>query len=216
MPAGRGGRWPRVPTGAVYLLGLVPLVLLVAGALADGLGADPAKRIEHAFGTAAVQFLIATLAVTPLRRLAGINLMRWRRGLGLVAFAYGVAHLGVWVVLDIQLRWDEIARDLSRRPYVIFGMAALVALLPLALTSTDGAIRRLGALRWRRLHLLVHPAAILVALHVVAQAKVWAAEPVAYAAALVLLVAFRLVPQGRGRRLEARAAPRRPDPGGRL
>jgi sulfoxide reductase heme-binding subunit YedZ len=201
------GRWPRVPTGAVYLVGLVPAVLLTAEALVDGLGADPAKRIEHAFGTAAVQFLIASLAVTPLRRFAGINLLRWRRGLGLVAFAYALAHLAVWVVLDIQLRWDEIARDLMRRPYVIFGMAALLALLPLAFTSTDGAIRRMGALRWRRLHRLVYPAAILVALHVVAQAKVWAAEPVAYAAALVLLVGFRLVPQGRGGRRHGAPSP---------
>ena len=183
-----------VPVGAVYLAGLVPVAALAVEALLAGLGADPVKRIEHALGLAALQFLLAGLAITPLLRFAGVNLMRFRRAFGLVAFGLAAAHLAVWVVLDLQFRWSEIAADLTRRPYIIAGMAAFALLVPLALTSSDSALRRLGTLRWRRLHRLVYPAVLLGALHHLLTFKVPTPEAYAYLGIASALVALRLLP----------------------
>lgn len=182
----------RVPVGVVWGLGLLPLAWLIWLTLTNGLGPDPVKELEHQLGLRALQFLVAVLCVTPLRW-AGLNLLRYRRALGLLAFGYAVLHLVVWAGLDMGLRLDEIARDLVKRWYIVIGMLGFLAMVPLAATSTNAAIRRLGAARWRRLHKLVYVAAAAGALHWVMLVKAWPVEPLVYAGAVAVLLAARAV-----------------------
>ncbi len=184
----------RVPPWAVYIAGGVPLFFLVAQAVTGGLGADPVKALERTLGLHALQFLIATLCVTPLRRYAGISLLRFRRALGLLTFWYAALHLTVWVTLDLAFRWGEIGADLVKRPYIIVGMVAFVILLALAVTSNGWSIRRFGVL-WQRLHRFVYLAAGLGAVHFIMQSKVWTTELVVYSGVIALLLALRLVPR---------------------
>jgi sulfoxide reductase heme-binding subunit YedZ len=193
----------RVPTWVVYTLGAVPLGVLVWGAFANTLGADPVKAIEHQLGILGLQFLIASLAVTPLRRV-GLNLIRFRRALGLLAFFYVALHLTAWVWLDMGLRWSEMAADLWKRPYIIAGMVGFAALLPLALTSTNAAIRRIGPVAWGRLHRLAYLAILAGVLHFALLSKVWTTEVLVYAGLSLGLLAIRLLPKpGRRRQVAA-------------
>jgi sulfoxide reductase heme-binding subunit YedZ len=179
----------RMPVGPLYVLGFAPAAAYFWLAVQNRLGADPVKALEHESGLIALQLLIAALAVTPLRDLTGVNLLRFRRWLGLMAFYYAALHLTVWLALDRQLDWPRILEDLTKRPYVILGMAAFVMLTPLALTSTDAALRRLGAARWRSLHRLAYPATALAAIHFVWLVKAWPPEPLIYAAVVAALLA---------------------------
>jgi sulfoxide reductase heme-binding subunit YedZ len=183
----------RVPTWAVYLLGLAPLALLVWGAVTGGLGVEPVKAIEHRLGELGLQFLLASLAITPLRRV-GLNLIRFRRALGLLAFSYVCLHLVAWVWLDMGLRWAEMAADLVKRPYVILGMVGFVAMIPLAATSWNGAIKAMGPIAWRRLHRLAYLAILAGVLHLVLLSKVWTVEILVYAGLALTLLALRLLP----------------------
>lgn len=187
----------RLPVWTVYAAGLLPAVWLLGLALGNGLGPDPVKALEHRLGELGLQFMVAVLAVTPLRRLVGLNLLRFRRALGLLAFFHVTAHLMVWLVLDIQLNWSGILTDILKRPYITIGMAGFVLLLPLALTSTDGAIRRMGAAAWRRLHWLTYPAALAGAVHYLLLVKAWPLEPVLYLGAILGLLALRVLPRRR-------------------
>jgi len=181
----------RVPTWPVYAIGaLVPLWYLWLG-LTGGLGVEPIKELEHRLGLLALQSLIATLAVTPLRRFTGISLIRFRRALGLLTFYYVTCHLLVWLVLDVQLL-GQIWKDIVKRPYITIGMAAFVLLVPLAATSGNWAIRRLGPARWRRLHQLSYVAAILGGVHFVMLTKGFQIEPLAYLGAILGLLALRI------------------------
>ena len=180
-----------VPTGVVWAGGTVPAFWLVWQLLQGQLGPDPVKPLEHALGLHALQFLIAALCITPLLRLTGVNLIRFRRALGVLGFVYVVLHLGVWLVLDIQLRWSEIGRDILKRPYITIGMLGFVLLLPLALTSTDSAVRNMGAAAWRRLHLLALPATLAGAVHYMMVVKAWPPQPMVYLAFVVVLIAWR-------------------------
>lgn len=189
----------RVPVWPCYLLAFAPAAVYFTLALQNRLGADPVARLEHESGLIALQFLVAALSVTPLRELARINLMRFRRMLGLMAFAYACLHFAVWILLDRQLDWPRILEDLTKRPYIILGAASFLMLVPLALTSTDAAIRRLGAPAWRALHRLAYPATALAALHFVWLVKAWPPEPLAYAGAVALLLLYRWL-RGRLRR----------------
>jgi sulfoxide reductase heme-binding subunit YedZ len=188
-----------VPTWVVYTLGTVPLAFLVWGAVSNDLGADPVKAVEHQLGLLGLQFLLASLAITPLRRL-GLNLIRFRRALGLIAFAYVTLHLVAWVWLDMGLRWSEMAADLWKRPYIIAGMVGFAALLPLALTSTNAAIRKMGPVAWGRLHKLAYVAILAGTVHFVLLSKVWTTEVLVYAGLAVGLLAIRLLPKSGRRR----------------
>jgi sulfoxide reductase heme-binding subunit YedZ len=185
----------RVPTWVVYGLGLVPLVFMVWGAVFGGLGPDPVKAIERGLGERGLQFLLASLAITPLRRV-GLNLLRFRRALGLLSFIYVTLHLVAWVWLDMGLRWGEMLADLTKRPFVIVGMLGFVVMIPLALTSWNGAIRRLGAAAWNRLHKLAYVAILAGAVHLALLSKVWTGEVLVYLGLAVGLLAFRLIPRG--------------------
>jgi sulfoxide reductase heme-binding subunit YedZ len=180
----------RVPLWLVWGAGLAPVPWLLWQAATGGLGVEPVEALEHRLGELGLQFLIASLAVTPLRRHLGVNLLRFRRALGLLAFTYVALHLAVWLALDVQTL-ARAGEDILKRPYITVGMAAFVLLLPLAATSTDRAVRRLGV-RWRQLHRLAYPAAVLGGLHYVLLAKGLQLAPLAYLAAILALLVLRL------------------------
>ncbi|MDP2738316.1 MAG: protein-methionine-sulfoxide reductase heme-binding subunit MsrQ [Pseudorhodobacter sp.] len=183
----------RLPAWPLYPLGTVPFAFLIWQVAAGNLGPDPLKAIEHRLGDLGLQFLLAGLCVTPLRDLTGIVLIRYRRALGLLCFAYASLHLATWMFLDLQLRWSEIGADLTKRPYIILGMVGFAALVPLAITSNNLSVRKLGPLRWKRLQRLAYLAAFAIALHYLILAKAWTAKPMLYFAAAMLLLALRVV-----------------------
>ena len=156
----------------------------------------------------ALRFLIACLAITPLRRLTGISLLRYRRAIGLLAFIYACLHLTTYMVLDQGLDLAAIWADIVKRPYITVGMAAFLILVPLAVTSNNAMVRRLGGPAWQRLHRWVYLAAALAAVHFVMVVKAWPPEPLVYAAIVAVLLAFRLQSR-RARRAPQGAQPAR-------
>ncbi len=177
---------------AAHALAALPLTWLAWLIASDGLGADPVAAITHFSGLWALRFLLASLAITPLRHLTGLPvLIRFRRMLGLWAFAWASLHLSAYVVLDLGGYWAQILEDLVERPYITVGFLAWLGLLPLALTSTRGMMRRLGR-HWGRLHKLVYPIAVLAVLHFWWLVKADLREPSLYAAVLALLLVARL------------------------
>jgi methionine sulfoxide reductase heme-binding subunit len=181
----------RVPAWPLYVMGAVPALGYFWLALQNRLGADPVRVLEHEYGLLALQLLIAALCVTPLRQLIGLNLLKFRRAIGLMAFFYALIHFLVWLALDRQFDWLRIAADLVKRPYIVLGFAAFLMLVPLALTSNNAAIRRLGAATWRKLHRLAYPATALAAVHFIWLVKSWPPEPLAYGAAVACLLLYR-------------------------
>lgn len=178
----------------VIALALLPAVWLAVGAWRDALGANPIEAITHTTGLWALRFLLVSLAITPLRRVSGWNwLITYRRTFGLLAFTYAVLHVFTYVVLDHYFDSAAIVADIRKRPYVTAGAAAFTCLLPLALTSTRGWIRRLGK-RWVTLHRLAYVAAALVVLHYWWLVKADVRAPLVYGAVLAILLLARLVP----------------------
>lgn len=178
------------------LLALLPLASLVWGAVANTLGANPAEALIRGTGDWTLRFLCLTLAITPLRHTTGWHaLARFRRGLGLFTFFYGVLHFLCYAWLDMGLDLGAIVRDIPKRPFVLVGTAALLLMLPLAATSFNRAIQALGAQRWQALHRLVYGTAFLGLLHFfwMRSAKNNFAEVVVYAAVLGLLLGWRVV-----------------------
>lgn len=182
----------RVPRWPLYPVGMVPVVLLLYGLASGGLGPDPVKVVERELGETGLQFLIATLAITPLRRLFCISLIKYRRALGLLAFFYIALHLATWIVLDFNLLWAEMLRDIARRPYITVGVLGFATLLPLALTANDWSIRRLGAAGWQRLHKLVYLAALAGALHHLLLVKTLTPMAILHSGAILMLLALRV------------------------
>lgn len=193
---------------AVFTAALLPLASLVAGIAgvrAFDLGANPVETIQDTTGEWALRFLLITLAVTPLRLALGQAWpLQLRRMLGLFAFTYAALHFTNYLLLDRALDWNEITGDLTKRPYIIVGASALLLLVPLAVTSTAGWRRRLGA-RWVTLHRLVYVIAALACWHFWWQVKKDVTEPLVYCAILALLLGARAVPALR-RRFAAGAA----------
>jgi len=180
----------RLPVWAVYLLGALPAPWLFYLGLTGGLGVEPVKALEHEYGELALQLLILTLAISPLRRLLGLNLMKFRRAVGLLCFFYVLCHLFVWLVLDVQIL-NQILTDIAKRPYITIGMGAFVMMLPLALTSNNLSVRKLGR-AWSRLHRLTYAAAVLGAVHFVMVSKGFQIEPLIYLGLVLFLLALRL------------------------
>jgi len=182
----------QLPTIIVYLVGVVPAVWWFWLGAINRLGADPMRELEHGLGLWALRFLIFTLAITPLRQLVGVNFLRYQRALGLLAFYYALMHLTTYLVLDQGLNFDAIWADILKRLYITIGMTCFVVLLPLAVTSNNLAIRRLGGKVWQRLHRFVYLAAILAVLHFLMSVKSWPIEPVTYALIAAILLGYRL------------------------
>ncbi len=179
-------RWP------LYALGAVPGAWIFWLALNDRLGADPVKGLEHALGLWALRFIVAGLAVTPVRRLGGPSFVRFRRALGLLAFFYACAHLSSYLIFDQGLDASAIAKDIVKRPYITIGMFAFSILIPLAITSNSAMIKRLGAAAWQKLHRGVYVVAIAACIHFIMSVKSWPAEPLIYAALVALLLLIRV------------------------
>ncbi|MFN3611926.1 sulfite oxidase heme-binding subunit YedZ [Tepidimonas sp.] len=206
-------RWLRAAKPWALLLLAAPAVWLWGLALADRLGANPAEALIRGLGLWALRLLWLTLLVTPLRQLTGWQaLAGWRRGLGLWAFGYALLHLLAYAWLDQGGDLGAVARDVAQRPFILVGMLALLLLVPLAATSFDGAIRRLGARRWRALHRLVYAVALLALLHwfwMRSGKRLWG-EVAVYAAWLALLLGWRLRAAVSRARARAPAATGRP------
>lgn len=210
LNADRATRWIAKPL--VFLLCLLPAGWLLAG-LAElagfahwplaSLGANPAEKIQDTLGIWGLRLLLTTLAVTPLRELIGQpRLQAFRRMLGLFAFFYISLHFLFYLFVDQSLDWRVLIEDIAKRPFITVGFAALLLLIPLALTSTNRAMRRMGR-RWQRLHRLVYPAAILGCTHFYWQVKADIREPLVYLLVLAALLGWRVYRHrrraGRGR-----------------
>lgn len=189
---------PRASAGwvklAIFVLCLVPLARLVAGAFMRTLGANPIEAITHSTGTWTLSFLLITLSVTPLRKLAKWNwLLRLRRMLGLYAFFYAVLHFLTYIWLDQFFDFAAIVKDVIKRPFITVGFSSFLLLFPLAATSTAAMVKRLGAKNWLALHRLVYAVAVGGVVHYWWLVKKDITQPAIYAAVLVVLLGLRLL-----------------------
>ena len=179
----------------LFIAALIPLAYLVVGAFffPGWLGANPAEYITRSIGDWTLRLLLATLAITPLRKMTGWNwLLRLRRMLGLYTFFYALLHLSAYVSFDHVFDVAEILKDIVKRPFITVGFTCLVLMIPLAVTSTNAMVRRLGAKRWQLLHRLVYLIAPLAVLHFWWMVKRDLTEPIVYALLLALLLGYRL------------------------
>ena len=183
----------KVPSWAIYVLGSIPGAWLFWEAIVLGRYVDPVEALELQLGMLSLQFLIASLAITPILRFARVNLTKFRKAFGLLAFGYLCLHFLTWLTLDLQFRWATIGAEIVKRPYLTVGFVAFLLLIPLAATSWQGAIKRMGARSWGRLHRLVYVAVLLGAAHFVMQEKVWTIESLLYLTVATGLVAMRLL-----------------------
>jgi len=181
----------RLPAWPVYIMGAAWAGWLFWLAASGQLGAEPINRLEREYGQVAIKLIVLGLAVTPLRNLTKVSLLKFRRAIGVTAFGFVLAHFLVWVLLDVQ-SFARVWEEIVRRPYVTVGFAAFLLLIPLAVTSNNLSLRRLGAANWRRLHWLVYPAAILGGVHYLWIAKVLELEPLLWMAAILGLLALRI------------------------
>lgn len=186
--AGEAKKWA---SPAIYVAGAGLAAWIFYEAATGQLGADPVRGLEQSLGLWALRFLILGLAISPLRRLGGPSLIAYRRAIGLLAFFFAALHIVVYAVFDLGGDVTALGREIAKRPYITIGMLAFAILVPLAVTSNDAAIRRLGGERWRRLHSLVFGATALVAVHFIMSVKAWPLEPLIYAAIVAALIAFR-------------------------
>lgn len=191
-----------IPKWLVYLVGALPGLYIIVGiALAvtgtydlfgTSLGVDPAKGVEHWTGELALQFFIGTMLISLLRNYFKLKLIKFRRPLGLLTFFYVILHLSIWIGLDLQFRWGEIWADIWKRPYITIGMVAFAMLIPMACTSNNKAIKKLGPMVWQKLHKLAYPAILLGGIHYVMVQKVWETEPLIYLGVIVAILLLRL------------------------
>lgn len=185
-------RWLRSLT---FVGASVPLMLLIAGVLGiagQTLGPNPIREMLHMTGKTSLNLLMITLMVSPLRETTGwIALLGIRRMLGLFSFAYALMHFLIYAVLELDLDFSDLTREIARRPFIIVGSLALLALIPLAITSTNRMMRKLGR-RWQTLHQLIYPVTILAVWHYYWQVKADIREPLIYAAVLGALLGYRI------------------------
>lgn len=199
-------KWLKPP---VFILALLPLAALVAQAfssqfslapvlarlgLDQDLGANPVEFVQHATGTSTLVFLCLTLAITPLRKLTNQPwLIKFRRMLGLFAFFYGCLHFLTYLWPDQQFNFAGMLKDVAKRPFITMGFTAFVLMIPLALTSTAGSIRRLGGKRWQKLHRLIYVSAIAGVIHYLWLVKSDIRKPLAFGAVVAVLLGYRII-----------------------
>ena len=191
IPGSVNGVLKKVPAWPLYIVGAVYAGWQFYLAATGKIGVDPINLLEREYGAMALKLIIAGLLVTPLRKYTGINLLKFRRAIGVTAFFLVLAHFTVWAVLDVGT-FARVWADIIKRPYVTIGMGALVLVLPLVLTSNNWALRKVGGMNWRKLHKLTYPAAILAGVHYVWLVKGWQTEPLVYLAIILGLLATRI------------------------
>jgi sulfoxide reductase heme-binding subunit YedZ len=203
-------KWTKV---FLFLLCLIPLALLVGRAAQGNLTANPIEYVTHRTGDWTLRFLVLTLAITPLRKILHLpQLVRFRRMLGLFAFFYGCLHFGTWIGLDKFFAWRDMWADVVKRPYITVGFTGFVLMIPLAITSTAGWIRRLGGKGWQRLHRLIYVSAVAGVIHYRWLVKSDARKPLFYASLVALLLLWRVGAWYLGKRNSAPGAGDRPRP----
>ena len=174
----------------IYLSLLVPLLFLAYDLLSGQLGVDPMRAIEKSLGVTAIYILILTLCITPFSLLTGINFIRFRRAFGLMSFFYIVLHFSTWLLLDMQLRWVEIVESLTRKPFIVFGMMGFLLLIPLAATSNNYSMKRLGKY-WPKLHKLIYAAIILGGIHYLMMEKTLQNDAIITFIIIIALISLR-------------------------
>lgn len=183
-------KWTKV---AVFVISLVPFVLLVVGFLKNNLGANPVEALQHSTGNWTLRFLVFTLCITPFRKVLQLpELIRFRRMLGLFAFFYACLHFLTYLGPDQSFDFSAMLKDVAKRPFITVGFTAFVLLIPLALTSTSGMIRRLGGKNWQRLHRLIYVCAILGVIHYYWLVKSDVRNPVFYGFLVGILLLYRV------------------------
>ena len=188
---GINARLRRVPAWPIYIFGPIPGLVTFWLAVTNQLGPDPLPVLEHELGERGLQFLIVTLLVTPIRRFTGVSLLKFRRAIGVISFVYIFAHMLTWLILDRQLVWSEVWADIVKRPYILIGTVGFLAMIPLAATSNNLSVRRLGAKLWSRIHKLAYLAAAAGVVHYVLLVKGWPPEPLVYAFVVAILLMAR-------------------------
>ena len=180
----------RLRSWHIYLSLLVPLLFLAYDLLSGQLGVDPMRSIEKSLGVTAIYILILTLCITPFSVLTGINFIRFRRAFGLMSFFYIILHFSTWLLLDMQLRWVEIAESLTRKPFIVFGMMGFLLLIPLAATSNNHSMKRLGKY-WQKLHKLIYVAIILGGIHYLMMEKTLQNDAIITFIIIIALISLR-------------------------
>ncbi|MCK0121075.1 protein-methionine-sulfoxide reductase heme-binding subunit MsrQ [Loktanella sp. F6476L] len=181
----------RIPAWTIYIVGAAWAAWLFYLGLTGGLGPEPINALEREYGEVGLKLLIAGLAVTPLRKFAGLNLLKFRRALGVTTFFYIVAHFSVWAFLDVQ-SFARVWEEIVKRPYVTVGMLSFVMMIPLAVTSNNMSLRKMGGAAWRKLHKLTYPIAVLGAVHYLWLVKGFQIEPIIYLMVILGLLATRI------------------------
>ena len=180
----------RLRSWHIYVSLLVPLLFLTYDLLSGRLGVDPMRAIEKSLGVTAIYILILTLCITPFSVLTGINFIRFRRAFGLMSFFYIILHFSTWLLLDMQLRWVEIAESLTRKPFIVFGMMGFLLLIPLAATSNNYSMKRLGKY-WPKLHKLIYVAIILGGIHYLMMEKTLQNDAIITFIIIIALISLR-------------------------
>ena len=180
----------RLRSWHIYLSLLVPLLFLAYDLLSGQLGVDPMRAIEKSLGVTAIYILILTLCITPFSILTGINFIRFRRAFGLMSFFYIILHFSTWLLLDMQLRWIEIVESLTRKPFIVFGMMGFLLLIPLAATSNNYSMKRLGKY-WPKLHKLIYAAIILGGIHYLMMEKTLQNDAIITFIIIIVLISLR-------------------------
>ena len=177
----------------LFVICLLPVANLAYGVLTSSISGDPVETMTEVTGQWGLRFLLLTLSITPLRKILKLaDLVKFRRMLGLFAFFYAFCHLNVYIVFDQFFDWPEIWRDTVEKKFVFAGMLAIILMIPLAITSTNGWIKRLGGKRWQRLHRLVYIIAIAAVVHFIWLVKADLTQPLIYTLILIFLLGFRL------------------------
>ena len=176
----------------IYIILLTPIPVYFYLGLMNRLGPDPVKFLEHKYGELALIFLILTLSITPLLKILKVNLLKYRRCFGLVTFYYVISHILIYLIFDIGLSLDLLVSDLKKRYYIIAGFFSFILLVPLAVTSSDKAVKRLSPKIWKRLHKLVFIALLLSIIHFILLSKTWTIELLTYTLATMIILLIRI------------------------
>lgn len=182
----------KIPAWPLYFLLPIPGIYTFVLALLNQLGPDPLYELIRTFGERGLQLIILTLLISPIRRWTGVSLLKFRRAIGLVSFYYICSHMLVWIAIDQGWNINTIIEEIIKRPFITVGMFGFLTMVPLAITSNNYSIRKLGALVWNKIHRLVYLAGAAGVIHYLLVVKAWPMEPIVYTLIVALLLAIRL------------------------